>query len=73
MNNIIIKEFEKLVNRIGEIKDENILYSKDGKKINYLLFRNQDVQIICDFIDQYINDQPNIKNSTISTYIKNQK
>ena len=49
------------------------MYSKDGKKINYLLFRNQDVQIICDFIDQYINDQPNIKNSTISTYIKNQK
>ena len=68
-----LREFEKLICSIGEIKEENILYSNDGKKINYLLFRDQDVQIICDFIDQYINDQPNIKNSTISTYIKNQK
>jgi hypothetical protein len=43
-----------------------------NNKIKYLLYRNADVNEICEFLDSYKIDQPSIKNATLSDYIKQQ-
>jgi hypothetical protein len=63
------KTLKNLVARIG-ITDDNIIKSKG--KIQKLLFKNVDINALCDFLDSYQIDQPSIKHATISYYIKEQ-
>ncbi len=58
-----------LVNRIG-FNDNNII--KLNGKIQKLLYKNVDINILCEFLDSYKIDQPSIKHATISYYIKEQ-
>lgn len=63
---------KSLISTIGfPIKENRIETSKE--KIRYLLYPNQDTTTICDFIDSYKIEQPSIKNSTLSDYIKKQE
>lgn len=41
-------------------------------RIKYLFYPEQDIEPLCDFIDSYKIDQPSIKNSTLSDYIRTQ-
>lgn len=43
-----------------------------NNRIKYLLYPKQDIEPLCDFIDSYKIDQPSIKNSTLSEYIRTQ-
>jgi hypothetical protein len=64
------KALQNLVTAVG-LNDSNIKRIKD--KTRCLLYQNVDVQLICDFLNSYIIEQPNIKNATISDYIKEQE
>lgn len=63
-------ELNSLITKIGEIGDENII--KHGDRINYLLFKDQNSNIISDFIEAFKVDQPNINNRILSDYIHKQ-
>jgi hypothetical protein len=64
------KVLGKLIGSIGLPAPENRKMIKN--KIRYLLYQNTNIDALCDFIDDYKIDQPNIKNSTLSDYIKTQ-
>jgi hypothetical protein len=63
------KCLKNLVSRIG-FTDNNIM--KLNGKPQKLLFRNVDINVLCEFLDNYQIDQPSIKHATISYYIKEQ-
>jgi hypothetical protein len=63
--------FKMLIAKIGFPPPENRLKTRSGK-IRYLFYPKQFVEPICDFIDEYKIDQPSIKNSTLSDYIRKQ-
>ena len=63
------KVFENLISEIGFPTEINRLRKKSGK-IKYLLYKNQKADTICGFLDNYKIDQPNIKNATLTDYIK---
>jgi hypothetical protein len=65
------KVFNDLIQSIGLPDSNDRKYSSDGR-LNYLLYKNQNIEFICDFIDNYKITQPSINNSTISEYIKAQ-
>ncbi|MBP1644838.1 MAG: putative endonuclease [Bacteroidetes bacterium] len=58
-----------LVNRIG-FEDKNIIKLND--KIQKIIFKNVDINVLCEFLDSYKIDQPSIQHATISYYIKEQ-
>lgn len=59
-----------LFERLGFPKDENIITKR--KKVRYLLYRNVQVDLLTDFIENYKINIPSINNQVISDYIKNQ-
>jgi len=59
-----------LVKTIGFPSKENRI-ERNGN-IRHLLYRNVNIEALCAFIDSYKINQPNIKNSTLSEYIRNQ-
>lgn len=63
--------FKSLINSIGFPPIENRILTNQNK-IRYLLYRNQNIEPICDFIDAFEIDQPSIKNATLSDYIRKQ-
>ena len=63
------KTLQNLVARIG-FTDDNIIKLKG--KTQKLLFKNVDINTLCNFLDAYQIDQPSIKHATISYYIKEQ-
>ena len=63
------KALQNLVARIG-FTDDNIIKLKG--KTQKLLFKNVEINALCDFLDGYQIDQPSIKHATISYYIKEQ-
>ncbi|MBC5842632.1 Z1 domain-containing protein [Flavobacterium sp. F-380] len=65
------KVFENLISEIGFPLEINRLKKKSGK-IKYLFYKNQKIDDICGFLDSYKIDQPNIKNGTLTDYIKAQ-
>ncbi len=65
------KTFKDLFDSIGLPQDKDRAFSTDGT-LKYLLYRNQNIEYICDFIDNYKIEQPSINNSTITDYIKAQ-
>ena len=70
----IINNFNNLKNlfeRLGFPKDENIITKRN--KVRYLLYRNVQVELLTDFIENYKINIPSINNQVISDYIKNQE
>jgi hypothetical protein len=65
------KIFNELIQSIGLPEKIDRIYNISGR-LSYLLYRDQNIDFLCDFIDNYIIDQPSIKNSTISDYIRAQ-
>jgi hypothetical protein len=63
------KAFNKLIQELDIPEKSN---NTSRGKIRYLLYRNTNIEPICDFIDSFLIDQPSIKNATLSNYIKNQ-
>lgn len=65
------KAFNKMINSLGVPKPENkkIL---NNNKTSHLLYKNINVDYLCEFLDSYQIDQPSIKNSTLSGYIRKQ-
>jgi hypothetical protein len=63
---------QSLISSIGFPLKSNRIETTKGK-IRYLFYPNQNVSAICDFIDTYKIQQPSIKNSTLSEYIKKQE
>lgn len=59
---------KKLVEKIGfpSTDDRKLL----NGKTRHLLYKNADVESICEFIDTYRIEQPSINNATLSSYIK---
>jgi hypothetical protein len=59
---------KKLLEKIGfpSRDDRKLLNSR----IRHLLYKNVDVESICEFIDTYKIEQPSINNATLSNYIK---
>lgn len=62
--------FNNLFERLGFPKGENIITKR--KKVRYLLYRNVDIDVLTDFIENYKINIPSINNQVISDYIKNQ-
>jgi hypothetical protein len=62
--------FKKLISVIGfpSTDDRKILKGKT----RHLLYRNVNIETLCEFIDNYQIEQPSISNSTLSDYIKAQ-
>ncbi len=65
------KAFKSLVDNIGFPPTNNRINASNGK-LNYLLYRNQNIEPICEFIENYKIEQPSINNSTLVDYIKAQ-
>lgn len=63
---------KSLISAIGFPEKENRIKTSKGK-IRYLFYPNQSANAVCDFIDGYKIEQPSIKNSTLSDYIKRQE
>jgi len=63
---------QSLISSIGFPQKSNRIETTKGK-IRYLFYPNQNVSAVCDFIDTYKIQQPSIKNSTLSEYIKKQE
>jgi hypothetical protein len=59
---------KKLISLIGfpPIEDRKILKGKT----RHLLYKNVNIEALCEFIDSYQIEQPSISNSTLSDYIK---
>lgn len=60
--------FKKLVEKIGFPPIENRKILKG--KTRHLLYQNVEVELICEFIDNFQIEQPSINNATINDYIK---
>jgi hypothetical protein len=60
----------KLVSTIG-FPEKNKRIETRGK-IRYLLYTQQNIEPICDFIDMFKIEQPSISNATLSEYIRKQ-
>jgi hypothetical protein len=63
---------QSLISIIGFPLQQNRIKT-NKEKIRYLFYPNQNVDAVCDFIDSYKIQQPSIKNSTLSDYIKKQE
>lgn len=63
--------FKNLIASIGFPMPGNRIKTTKGK-IRYLFYPKQDTDPICEFIDNYKIEQPNISNATLSDYIKKQ-
>ncbi|POR25296.1 hypothetical protein BWK58_06955 [Flavobacterium columnare] len=61
---------KNLIESIGFPSKENRI-ERNGN-IRHLLYRNVNIEALCSFIDSYKINQPNIKNLTLSEYIRNQ-
>jgi hypothetical protein len=61
---------KNLIESIGFPSKENRI-ERNGN-IRHLLYRNVNIEALCAFIDSYKINQPNIKNSILSEYIRNQ-
>jgi hypothetical protein len=57
------KAFKNLVDNIGFPPTNNRINASNGK-LNYLLYKNQNIEPICEFLENYKIEQPSIKNST---------
>jgi hypothetical protein len=72
--NSILNNFnnlKKMFERLGFPKEENIITKR--KKVKYLLYRNVEIDLLTDFIENYKINIPSINNQVISDYIKNQE
>jgi hypothetical protein len=67
-NNFIA--LKRLIESIGLPSKENRI-ERNGN-IRHLLYRNVNVEALCSFLDSYKINQPNIINSTLSEYVRNQ-
>jgi len=65
-NNFI--NFKSLVQKIGfpPLSDRQIVKGK----VKSLLYKNINIDFLCEFIDNFNIDQPSIKNATLTDYIK---
>ena len=64
------KSLKNLIALIGLPSIEN--RSVRNNKIRHLLYRNVNIEALCNFIDSFMITQPSIINSTLSEYIRNQ-
>lgn len=62
---------ENLFQKLGFPKDENIIRKRN--KVRYLLYRNVQIDLLTDFIENYKINIPSINNQVISDYIKTQE
>lgn len=62
---------ENLFQRLGFPKNENIIRKRN--KVRYLLYRNVQIDLLTDFIENYKINIPSINNQVISDYIKTQE
>jgi Z1 domain len=67
------KLLENLFNQLGYPKEENLIKSKTRNLPRYLIYRNVDVDIVCDFVGGFKIDIPSINNEVLVGYIKNQE
>jgi len=51
---------------------DNPIISKKGNRINQLYWENINANVICEFINGYITDQPTINSEVLNGYIKQQ-
>jgi hypothetical protein len=71
--NAIENNFNALKNLIASIGFPEKANRKEIKgKTRYLFYPNVNINLLCDFIDSFKIDQPNIKNATLSEYIRTQ-
>ena len=61
---------KNLFERLGFPLEKNIITKR--KKVRYLLYRNVQIDVLTDFIENYKINIPSINNQVISDYIKNQ-
>jgi len=66
------KSFKTLVEKVGSPKNENIKRLENGK-LRYILYRDSPVEDICNFLDSFTTEQPTLKNTAITDYIRAQK
>ena len=65
------KLLQNLFNQVGFPKEENLKITRNLPR--YLIYKNIDIDIICDFIGGFRIDIPSINNEVLVDYIKNQK
>lgn len=64
--------FENLIRSIGFPDKENRIETK-AKRIKYLYYPNQEIDPLCDFLEAFKTEQPNIKKARLTEYIRKQK
>ncbi len=64
-------QFTKLLNNLGEPNE--VRNTVRDKKTKYILFKNCEIDKLCEFINNYNSKQPSINAKTIVDYIKKQK
>jgi hypothetical protein len=65
------KNLQNLFENLGFPKNENIINKRE--KIRYLLYRDVQIDVLTDFIENYKINIPSINNQVISKYIKDQQ
>jgi hypothetical protein len=68
-----VKTYETLFERLGFPKDHNIIRTSTQDKVRYLLYRDVEIEILTDFIQNYQIKIPSINNKVITDYIKKQR
>ena len=68
-----MKTYETLFERLGFPKDHNIIRTSSQNKVRYLFYRDVEIEILTDFIQNYQIKIPSINNKVITDYVKTQK
>ena len=64
-------QFNKLLNALGDPSE--VRNTVRDKRIKYIIFKNCEIEKLCEFISNYNSKQPSINSKTIVDYIKKQK
>lgn len=67
------RAFQHLINELGLPPVQDRILNVRDANLKYLLYRNVNTDALCSFIDGYRIDQPNIKNATLTSYIRKQE
>lgn len=72
---VIKKNYKTFLNLFEALNypQEIIKHKEADLTPRYLVYRNCKMDVICDFLENFINETPSIKNANISEYIKIQK
>lgn len=65
--------FKELISQLGLPPEQDRIKNAAEKNLKYLLYRDVNTDVLCSFLDFYKSNQPSIKYSALTAYIKKQE